>query len=136
MNPSSLRIKISSENIGEVYATLTDENPITTQKFYDALPIKGEANLWGDEIYFSIPVDVGEENGRVVVNVGEIAIWVENPAFCVFFGKTPVSTQDEIKAFSNVNVIGKIECDLKMFKEVKNREKILLEKGDYDETQS
>jgi hypothetical protein len=122
------KFKISSEKIGEVFVTLTDENPKTAKAFYSCLPIEGKANLWGEEIHFRIPVPVYKEKGRIVVEKGEIALWVESPSFCIFFGKTPASTEDEIRAFSDVNVIGKIEGDLGVFKNVKQGEVISLKK--------
>jgi hypothetical protein len=122
------RIKISSETIGEVFATLTDENPKTAKVFYSSLPIEGKATLWGEEIYFRVPVPVPKEKGRVKVEKGEIALWVESPSFCIFFGKTPASTEKEIRAFSDVNVIGKIEGDEGVFKNIKQGEVIRLKK--------
>ncbi len=122
------RIKISSETIGEVFATLTDENPKTAKVFYSSLPIEGKATLWGEEIYFRVPVPVPKEKGRIKVEKGEIALWVESPSFCIFFGKTPASTEKEIRAFSDVNVIGKIEGDEGVFKNIKQGEVIRLKK--------
>ncbi len=126
---SVMKIKIVSESIGEVIAELTGENPNTAKNFYDALPIEGNAQLWGDEIYFSIPLKIEKENSRVVVKQGEIAIWVENPSLCIFFGKTPVSTDAEIRAYSDVNVIGNVQGDPTIFKKVKNSELITINKS-------
>ena len=122
------KIKISSEKIGEVVVNLTDENPKTAKAFYSSLPIKGKAGFWGDEIYFRVPVPVYKEKGRVTVEKGEIALWVESPSFCIFFGQTPSSTDKEIRAFSDVNVIGKIEGDLDVFKYVSEGEVISIDK--------
>jgi hypothetical protein len=122
------RIKISSKSIGEVFANLTDENPKTAKAFYSSLPTEGRAILWGGEIYFRMPVGVNKENSRVAVEVGEIAIWIESPSFCIFFGKTPASTKKEIRALSEVNVIGKIEGSPEIFKQVKPGEVIRLKK--------
>ena len=68
----------------------------TAQKVWDALPIEGRVNTWGDEIYFSIPVDVGSENAKAVVPEGDLGYWPPGNAFCIFFGLTPVSQGDEI----------------------------------------
>ncbi|MEJ2306360.1 MAG: cyclophilin-like family protein, partial [candidate division WOR-3 bacterium] len=62
----------------------------------------------------------------VAVEPGEIAIWIESPSFCIFFGKTPASTEKEVRAFSEVNVIGKVEGDPAIFKKVKQGEVIRL----------
>lgn len=123
------KIKISSEQIGEVFATLTEENPKTAKAFYSSLPIEGKANLWGDEIFFRVPVPVPKEKGRVTVEKGEIALWVESPSFCIFFGKTPSSTEKEIRAYSDVNVIGKVEGNLEVFKNVPQGEIVSISKA-------
>jgi len=123
-----MKIKIVSESTGTVIAELTDENPKTAQRFFDALPIEGKASLWGDEIYFSIPMHVEKENSRAVVKEGEIALWVENPSLCIFFGKTPVSTDTEIRAYSDVNVIGRLSGNADIFRKVKNGEVIRIDK--------
>jgi uncharacterized protein len=122
------KIKISSEKIGEVIVKLTDENPKTAKTFYSCLPIKGKAGLWGDEIHFRVPVPVYKEKGRVTVEKGEIALWVESPSFCIFFGQTPSSTDKEIRAFSDVNVIGKVEGDTDVFKNISEGEVISINK--------
>jgi hypothetical protein len=123
------KIKIFSETIGEVFADLTNENPKTVKAFYSSLPIEGRANFWGEEIYFRVPVPVSNEKGRVAVKKGEIGIWIESPSFCIFFGKTPASTEKEIRAYSKVNVIGKVECAPEIFKNVKQGEIIRLSKA-------
>jgi len=82
----------------------------TANKVWEALPITGNMNVWGDEIYFPIPVDAElEQNATEVVNLGDIAYWPKGKAMCIFLGKTPASTGDEPRAVSPVNVIGGIE---------------------------
>ena len=121
-------IKLISSTIGEVVVELSEENLITARKLLEALPVEGKANLWGDEIYFRIPVEVEPENPRIIVKEGEVAIWIEEPSLCIFFGKTPVSTGDTIRAYSEVNVIGKVVGDCKVFKNVKPGELIRVER--------
>ncbi|MCK5548590.1 MAG: hypothetical protein KAI64_06220, partial [Thermoplasmata archaeon] len=41
----------------------------------DALPITGQANRWGEEIYFAIPVNAAQENPTTDVDVGTLAYW-------------------------------------------------------------
>ena len=50
------KIAITTEDL-KVDASLNDSE--TAEKIWDALPIEGSVNNWGDEIYFSIPVNVG-----------------------------------------------------------------------------
>ena len=81
----------------------------TAQQIAAALPITGQANTWGDEIYFEIPVIAKQEaTARPEVEVGELGYWPVGHAFCIFFGPTPVSTDDRPRAYSPVNILGRV----------------------------
>ena len=112
----------------KVDASLNDSE--TAQKMWEALPIEGRVNIWGDEIYFSIPINIGLENAKAVVLEGDLAYWPPGNAFCIFFGTTPVSQGDEIRPASPVNVFGKIIGDSKVFKKVSSGTKIIVEKSE------
>ena len=84
---------------------------LTSFWLWDALPITGRAQTWGDEIYFKTPLTEDEENGREVVDKGDVAFWPPGQALCLFWGPTPASRGDEIRPASPVNVIGSIEGD-------------------------
>jgi len=121
------KIRILVSNL-KVEAELNESK--TAQIIWEALPIDAKANLWGDEIYFSIPVKTGQEKGaREVVSLGELGYWPPGHAFCIFFGPTPASRGDEIRAASAVNIIGKVLSDPKVFLKVKDGAKIILEKA-------
>ncbi len=112
----------------KVEAELNDSK--TAQLIWEALPIEAKANLWGEEIYFSIPVKTGLEKGaKEVVSAGDLGYWPTGHAFCIFFGPTAASRGDEIRAASAVNVIGKVLSDPKVFRKAKDGEKIVLEKA-------
>jgi len=101
----------------------------TAQLIWEALPIEAKANLWGEEIYFAIPVKAGSEQGaREVVSAGELGYWPTGNAFCIFFGPTPASRGEEIRAASAVNVVGKVLSEARVFKKVKDGAKIIIEK--------
>ncbi len=122
-----MKIKIFTVDI-EAIAEI--DNTPTAREIYSRLPLDGAANRWGDEIYFVIPVRIDtEKNATEIVEVGDVAYWPEGNCFCIFFGKTPESTENEIKAASKVNIFGKIVGDPKIFKSVKNGDLIILEKG-------
>jgi uncharacterized protein len=112
---------------GDVSATAVLNDTHTAKALWDALPIEARANTWGDEIYFAIPVYMEEEEGREVVDLGDLGYWPPGHAFCIFFGRTPVSRGNEIRPASAVNVLGKIEDDPKRFIRVRDGAKILLE---------
>jgi hypothetical protein len=112
----------------KVDAELNDSK--TAQLIWEALPIEGKANLWGEEIYFSIPVKTSQEKGaRDVVSSGELGYWPPGHAFCIFFGPTPASRGDEIRAASAVNIIGKVLSNPKVFLKAKDGAKVILEKA-------
>jgi hypothetical protein len=124
------RIKIISEKIGEVEAELLeDKNPETAEAIWEALPLETRANTWGDEIYFSIPVRLGEENAQPTVELGDLGYWPPGQGFCIFFGPTPISREGEIRPANPVNVFGKVRGDPKVFKKVKSGDKIRIEKA-------
>ena len=96
-----------------------------------SIPFEGKANVWGDEIYFEIPCDIGLEKGaKEYVNEGDLAYWPTGRAFCIFFGKTPVSTDERPKAYSAVNVFGRITGDYKALKGVKQGTPVKVIKDD------
>lgn len=120
-----IKIRVGPLN---VEAELNDSK--TAQLIWEALPIEGRVNTWGEEIYFSIPVKTGLETGsREVVSAGELGYWPTGHAFCIFFGPTPVSRGEEIRAASAVNIIGRLSGDPKVFRKVKDGEKIFIEKA-------
>jgi len=79
------KIRIVAGSV-KVTATLLDNR--TADAVWQALPLEASAQLWGDEIYFSIPVSLGEEESREVVEAGDLAYWPPGKAFCIFWGPT------------------------------------------------
>jgi hypothetical protein len=91
----------------------------TAQMIWDALPITGRANTWGDEIYFEIPVQAERApDARADVEVGELGYWPMGSAFCIFFGPTPASTSQEPRAASPVNIVGRLLGDATSFRQI------------------
>ena len=121
------KIKITA---GNVTATGFLNDSETADAIWNALPISASANTWGDEIYFGIPVQAGEEkDASDVVEMGALAYWPPGNAFCIFFGRTPASRGDDIRAASAVNSVGKIEGDATVFKAVAGGATVTIEKA-------
>lgn len=101
----------------------------TGRAIYEALPLQRNVNRWGEEIYFEIPVHCElEENSRAEVNVGDLAYWPNMPAFCIFFGPTPVSTSGQPMAASPVNVFGRIlEIDADLLSGIPDDANVMVE---------
>ncbi len=101
----------------ELFAEL-DDNP-TAEAVAKALPLDGHANVWGEEIYFDIPVSIPLAKDAVEeVEVGTLAYWPTGSAFCIFFGPTPASTSKKPRAYSPVNIFGRITGDVSALKQV------------------
>jgi len=103
---------------GEIEAEAELNDTRTAQAIWETLPIKSRANLWGGEIYFSIPLSLKLEAGQELVNIGELGYWPDGNAFCIFLGPTPVSQGVEIRPASQVTVFGKVIGDTITFKKI------------------
>ncbi|MFQ5882733.1 MAG: cyclophilin-like fold protein [Candidatus Methylomirabilales bacterium] len=100
----------------------------TANAVWEALPLTGKANTWGDEIYFATPVKEELEPTAIeVVEKGDLGYWPPGRAFCIFFGPTPASTGNEIRPASAVNVIGRAQGNPAIFKKVKDGARIQID---------
>jgi hypothetical protein len=101
----------------------------TAEAIWDALPLIGQANRWGDEIYFEIPVTLARAaDAREEVEPGELGYWPVGRAFCIFWGPTPASRGDEPRAYSPVNAFGRLEGDPAVFDAVAGGTQVRIEK--------
>ena len=120
-----MRIRIT---VGEVALEAELNDTATAAKIGAALPIRTSFNTWGDEIYFSIPVDADQDDSaQEVVEVGDLGYWPPGSAFCIFFGLTPVSEPGRIMPASAVNVIGRVAGDATLFKKAMRAREVVLE---------
>ena len=72
-------------------------------------------------------VDAEVKDGQEVVELGDLGYWPPEQAFCLFFGPTPASQGDEIRAASEVTVTGKILGDTEALKGVPSGIPVLVE---------
>ena len=92
------------------------------------LPLSTKINTWGDEIYFSIPVHHElDATARDIVEVGDVGYWPAGPAFCIFYGPTPISNDKQIRPASAVNIIGKVIGEPTSLRAVPPGSKIIIE---------
>ena len=117
---SRIKIKFIIDELGEAEGELVRFlAPRTIDMIVRKLPIEGRAALWKEEVYFEIPVKMGEEKAKSTVEKGTIAFWPMGSAICVFYG--------ESQPYSPVNVLGKITKNLEVFSQVKSGTKIRVE---------
>jgi hypothetical protein len=79
------------------------------RSIYECLPIVGRFERWGDEI--CLPLDQNPAalaNPVTTVQLGDIAYSQHWKMFCVFYGKTPLSSGDDIVPNGPVDVIGRL----------------------------
>jgi hypothetical protein len=108
------KIRIVAAGIS-VEAALYEDNS-TADAIWEALPLTGDGMRWGEEVYFGIPVELPQaSDARDVLEAGELGYWPVGKAFCIFWGATPASLGDEIRAYSPVNVFGRLEGDPSAF---------------------
>ncbi len=100
----------------------------TAEEIWGCLPLEGSANLWGDEIYFEIPVSVEPEDGaRETVEVGDVCYWPQGEALCIFFGPTPASTDEKPRAASPVTIVGRVSEGLDDVERIESGETLRVE---------
>lgn len=122
-----MNIKIT---VGELSFPAELNDGPTAHQLWEALPIEGRANVWGDEIYFEIPIMASQAaDARVEMEVGELGYWPVGHAFCIFFGPTPVSVDEQPRAYSPVNALGRVLGDSTRFKTVSNGTLVRLERA-------
>ena len=121
MSVSRIPISFDLEGIGKAEGEIIRiRSPRTADAIIKVLPIEGMSALWQEEVYFDIPVKMGNEKQSPTVEKGDLAYWPMGAAFCIFWGET--------QPYSPVNIIGKVTKNLELFEKVKSGTKIIIEK--------
>jgi hypothetical protein len=96
-----------------------------------ALPQVLAMSRWGDEYYGSLSVRLPSGGARRdVFEVGEVALWPDGNAFCVFFGPTPASRGEEPCMASPGIPLGKIRGDASVLKRLGQHLRMTLRAAD------
>src|SRR5262245_10216707 len=97
--------------VGSVVVEADLNETRTADAVWEGLPLTATASVWGDEVYFAIPLALGTERGQATVALGDLGYWEPGSAFCIFYGRTPMSRGDEIRPASPVTVFGRVRGD-------------------------
>ncbi len=117
---SRIKVKFLIEGLGEAEGELVRFlAPRSIDNITRKLPIEGRAALYKEEIYFEVPLKMGEEKAKPTVEQGTIAFWPMGSAICVFYGKS--------QPYSPVSILGKITNNLEIFKQVKSGTRIRVQ---------
>ena len=121
MSVSRIPIIFVIEGVGNAEGEIVRiRSPRTADAILRGLPLEGMSALWQEEVYFGIPIKMGNEKASPTVEPGDLAYWPMGSAFCIFWGET--------QPYSPVNIIGKVNKNLDLFKKVKSGTKIIIEK--------
>ena len=121
MSVARIPIRFIIEGIGKAEGEIIRlRSPRTADSILRGLPLEGMSAIWQEEVYFDIPIKMGNEKSSPKVEQGDIAYWPMGSAFCIFWGET--------QPYSPVNIIGKVTKNLELFKDVKSGTKIIVEK--------
>ena len=111
---SHIKIKFIIEGVGEAEGELVRFlAPRTIDTIVRKLPVEGRAAIYKEEVYFEIPIKMGEEKAKPTVETGTIAFWPMDSALCVFYGKS--------QPYSPVSILGKVTSNLGTFQAGKKR---------------
>ena len=122
----SRRVTISA---GDISLTAVLNDSASAEALWNALPVEERVRTWGDEIYFPIEVLLEEEDPQETVEMGALGYWPPGHALCLFFGPTPASRGDEIRPASPVNLLGYIEGDATLLKQVQPDTPVRVERA-------
>ncbi len=112
-------MEVIEVKVGAVTLEIQLNNSETAAQLFSKLPIRSRAKRWGDEVYFSTPVDMDiAQDAKEFVEVGDVAFWPPDNALCLFFGPTPCSSNGQPKAASAVNMVGKLLGEVSLLKAV------------------
>jgi hypothetical protein len=117
---SRVKVKFIVEGLGEAEGELVRFlAPRTIDMIVRKLPVEGRAALWKEEVYFEIPVKMGEEKAKGTVEQGTLAFWPMGSAVCIFYGSS--------QPYSPVNILGKVTKNLELFRQTKSGTKVRVE---------
>jgi len=115
--PMIFKIEGLSEARGEFVRFLA---PRTVDALVRKLPIEGRAALHQNEVFFEVPITMGEEKAKNTSDKGMLAYWPMGRALCIFLEKT--------QPYSVINPVGRIMENLPLFNQVKSGTKITIER--------
>jgi hypothetical protein len=116
---------VRTASTGPLVAELTGGGPGTAALVLARLPVRSRAMLWGEEVYFEVPFHHDAEPGaRADVSVGDVAFWPEGDCLCLFFGRTPASSDASPRAASPVNVFARLTADPRALARVREGDEV------------
>ena len=121
---NSINLKFSNYTLNIKLRSTNTANAIK-----NILPFKSIVKTWGDEIYFEIPIEKNldlESNAKDVIDLGEVAYWIDGKCIAIGYGKTPISQNNEIRLAAKTNIWGDAVLDVKELGKIKDGDEIII----------
>ena len=121
---NSINLKFSNYTLNIKLRSTNTANAIK-----NILPFKSIVKTWGEEIYFEIPIEESldlENDAKDIINVGEIAYWIEGKCIAIGYGKTPISKGNEIKLAARTNIWGDALLNIKELNKIKDGDEVVV----------
>ena len=102
----------------------------TARHLWEAAPLASTAQTWGDEVYFSLHLELPLEEDfvREQVEAGDVGWWPPGRALCLFFGPTPISPPGEIRPASAVVLVGRLLGNPRTLRAVEEGDPVRVER--------
>ncbi len=121
------RVRFKAGDI-EITAVLNDSP--TADLVWEALPIEGDGGNPGFELYVRTPIKAVEaEDATDLLEMGAFAYSPPWQTLCVFYAPTAASRGDEIRTEEPVNVVGRMEGDPGVLKNVEFDTRVVVERA-------
>ena len=121
---NSIKLKFSNYTLNIKLRSTNTANAIK-----NILPFKSIVKTWGDEIYFEIPIKKNldlESDAKDVINLGEIAYWIDGKCIAIGYGKTPISQNNEIRLAAKTNIWGDAVINIKELSKIKDGDEVII----------
>ena len=121
---NSINLKFSNYTLNIKLRSTNTANAIK-----NILPFKSIVKTWGDEIYFEIPIEKNidlESDAKDVINLGEIAYWIDGKCIAIGYGKTPISQNNEIRLAAKTNIWGDAVINIKELNKIKDGDEVII----------
>jgi len=121
---NSIKLKFSNYTLNIKLRSTNTANAIK-----NILPFKSIVKTWGDEIYFEIPIEKNidlESDAKDVINLGEVAYWIDGKSIAIGYGKTPISQNNEIRLAAKTNIWGDALLNIKELNKIKDGDEVVV----------
>ena len=121
---NSIKLKFSNYTLNIKLRSTNTANAIK-----NILPFKSIVKTWGDEIYFEIPIKKNldlESDAKDVINLGEVAYWIDGKSIAIGYGKTPISQNNEIRLAAKTNIWGDAVINIKELNKIKDGDEVII----------